>query len=161
MADWVRVGTNVGIGAGVGALDQIVQNKDDDRALARSLETPPDKLDLMSQYGTYFNYGVPVLAIAATVMGWLPRGYEDRIMVSASQLAGRRITWRYTKEKKQVGYPNYYVPYMAAGGGYHRNAALEQARQAQLAAARAAAARGGFPQSETEIPVVSGDEILA
>lgn len=161
MSDWMRIGTDVGIGAGVGALDQIVQNKDDDRALARSLETPADKLDLMSQYGTYFNYGVPVLAIAANVMGWLPRGYEDRIMVSASQLAGRRITWRYTKEKKQPGYPNY-VPYMAAGGGYHRNPALEQARQAQLAAAREAARRaGGIAQSETEIPVVSGDEILA
>lgn len=159
-ADWMRIGTNVAMGGAVGAIDQIVQNKDDERAAARFAQTPPDKLDLMSQYGTYLNYGLPLVAILADVMGWMPKGYEDRIMVSASQLAGRRITWRYTKEKKMPGYPNY-VAYLPAGGGYNRNAALEQQRAAQLAAARAAAARGGLPQSETEIPVVSGDEILA
>lgn len=161
MADWMKLATNVGFGAAVGAVDQIVQNKDDDRAAERFAQVPADKLDLMSQYGTYFNYGVPVLAILADVMGWLPRNWEEKILVSASQLAGRRITWRYTKESKMQGYPNYVpaTPYMPQ---YRpANAALEQQRQAQLMAARAAAGRGSFPQSETEIPVVVGEELLS
>ena len=153
-ADWTKLATNVGFGAAVGAVDQIVQNKDDDRAAERMAQVPADKLDLMSQYGTYFNYGVPLLAILADVMGWLPQNWEEKILVSSSQLAGRKLTWRYTKESKMPGYPNY-VPYMAASASqYHP--ALEQQRAAQLMAARAA--RG---QSEPGIQVVPGNEILA
>jgi hypothetical protein len=163
MADWMKLGVNVGFGAAVGAVDQYVQSKDTDRALARSKETGGAKLDLMSQYGTYLNYGVPLVAILADVMGWLPKNWEEKILVASGQLAGRHLAFRYTEEKYQTGYPNFSAvrAYMPAGGGYSRNAALEQQRQAQLAAARAAAGRGGFPQSETEIPVVVGENLLS
>jgi hypothetical protein len=165
MADWMKLGVNVGFGAAVGAVDQYVQSKDTDRAMARSKETGGAKLDLMSQYGTYLNYGVPLLAIVADVMGWLPKNWEEKILVSSGQLAGRHLAFRYTEEKYHKGFPNYdeaattaVRTYMPAGGGYSRNAALEQQRQAQLEAARR---RGANPQSETEIPIVRGDEILA
>ena len=153
-ADWMKLATNVGFGAAVGAVDQYVQTKDNDRAMERSKAT--DELDLMSQYGTYLNYGVPILAILADVMGWLPQNWEEKVLVASGQLAGRRLAFRYTEEKYQAGYPNYTAAraYMPAGGGYHP--ALEQQRAAQLMAARAA--RG---QSEPGIPVVSGNEILA
>lgn len=163
MSDWMKIGTSVGLGAAVGAVDQYVQSKDTDRAVARSKEPGGAKLDLMSQYGTYLNYGVPLLAIVADVMGWLPKNWEEKILVSSGQLAGRHLAFRYTEEKYQVGYPNYVAAraYMPAGGGYSHNPALEQQRLAQLMAARAAAGRGGFPQSETEIPVVVGEELLS
>jgi hypothetical protein len=159
MVDWTKIATNVGFGAAVGAVDQIVQNKDDDRAAARA--TGGDELDLMSQYSTYLNYGVPLVAIIAGAMNWLPRGWDERILVSASQLAGRKLAWRYTKESKTPGYPNY-TPVPATATQYRpANAALEQQRAAQLMAARAAAGMGGLPQTEPTIPVVTGSDILA
>ena len=161
-ADWMKLATNVGFGAAVGAVDQYVQSKDDDRAAARAAQLPAaDELDLLSQYGTYLNYGVPILAILADVMGWLPQNWEEKVLVASGQLAGRRLAFRYTEEKYQAGYPNYTAAraYMPAGGGYHP--ALEQQRMAQLMAARAAASRGGFPQTEPTVSVVTGDELLA
>lgn len=163
-ADWMKMGTGVGIGALVGAVDQYVQTMDNNRAAKK---TATDKLDVMSQYGTYLNYGVPILAIVADVMGFLPKNWEEKVLISAGQLAGRRLAFRYTEEKYLAGYPNYNATasrtaaYMPAGGGYNRNAALEQQRAAQFAAARAAAARGSVAQADLQIPVVSGDEILA
>jgi len=162
MVDWMKMATNVGFGAAVGAVDQYVQTKDNDRAMERSKAT--DELDLMSQYGTYLNYGVPILAILADVMGWLPKNWEEKILVASGQLAGRRLAFRYTEEKYQAGYPNYTAAraYMPSVPQYRpANAALEQQRAAQLMAARAAAGMGGLPQTEPTIPVVTGSDILA
>ena len=159
--NWTKLLEDLGCGAVVGAADQAAQRKDDDRAYEKSLSS--DKLDLASQYGTWLNYGVPVVGVLAYAMGWLPKGdWETRILTSMGQLAGRKLTWRYTEEKYSVGYPNYVVgtnPYMANANPYaNANAAamVEAQRRAALEQAR-----GRVSQTEPTIPVVPGNEILA
>lgn len=86
--DWVKVGTDVVTGGAIGAVDQVVQNADDKRGA----------IGLMSQYGTYLNYGVPILGILGTAMGWLRGDWATRIVLCGSQLAGRKVTHRFTKQ---------------------------------------------------------------
>lgn len=91
MVEWVRVGTNVVVGGAAGAVDQLVQNADDKRIAAK-----PD-LGIMSQYGTYLNYGVPILAILGTAVGFLKGEWATRGVLVGSQLAGRKVTKQVTK----------------------------------------------------------------
>lgn len=165
--EWMKVGMDVVTGAGVGAIDQVVQNLDDKRADEKSKLLPtPETLELMSQYGTYLNFGVPLLTIVATAMGWVRGEWATRLATSASQLAGRKIVHKFTKEKELPGYPSYVATYSRAPTAEWKRAGELEARRAQeLAAARAREAhRGGgaAPQiSEWEIPVISGGVILA
>jgi len=92
MVEWVKVGTDVAVGGGAGAVDQLVQNADDKRIAAK-----PD-LGMLSQYGTYFNYGVPILAILATAFGFLRGDWATRGVLVGSQLAGRKATYKLTKK---------------------------------------------------------------
>lgn len=85
--DWVKVGTDVAVGGIVGAADQFVQNADDKRGA----------VGMMSRYGTYLNYGVPILGILGTAMGWLRGEWATRVVLSGSQLAGRKVVHRFTK----------------------------------------------------------------
>ena len=89
--EWVKVGTDVVTSGAVGAVDQLVQNADDKRIAAK-----PD-LGMMAQYGTYLNYGVPIFSIVGVAMGWLKRDWATRAVLSGSQLAGRKVTRRFTK----------------------------------------------------------------
>ncbi|GAH80300.1 unnamed protein product [marine sediment metagenome] len=68
MIPWVKVGTDVGVGGIAGAADQLIQNQDDKRETEKGA-----KLPIMSQYGTYLNYGGGIAAILATAFG-LVRG---------------------------------------------------------------------------------------
>lgn len=85
--DWVKVGTDVVTGGAVGAVDQLVQNADDKRG----------EVGMMARYGTYLNYGVPILGILGTAMGWLRGDWATRVVLCGSQLAGRKVTYRFTK----------------------------------------------------------------
>ena len=93
MVEWVKVGTDVVVGGGAGAVDQLVQNWDDRRAE----EKAPEKLAVMAQAGTYYNYGVPILAILGAATGWLKGDWATRMVTAGSQLAGRKITKQVTK----------------------------------------------------------------
>ena len=86
-ANWVAVGTDVVVGGAVGAVDQVVQNADDKRG----------DVGMMARYGTYLNYGVPILGILGTAMGWLRGDWATRVVLCGSQLAGRKVTHRFTK----------------------------------------------------------------
>ena len=117
---WVKVGTDVAVGGGVGAVDQLLQNQDEKRAAA----APEGKLAIMKQYGTYFNYGVPILSILGVAFGFLKGDWGTRAVVAGSQLAGRKITKQVTKTAP------------AAYSSWQSNAAKT------VAAARARAGRG-------------------
>jgi hypothetical protein len=99
MTDWVKVGTDVVVGGGVGAVDQLLQNQDEKREAA----APNGKLAIMKQYGTYFNYGVPLLSILGVAFGFLRGDWATRAVVAGSQLAGRKVTKQVTK-KNAVAY---------------------------------------------------------
>lgn len=121
--EWVKVGTNVVVGGGVGAVDQLVQNADDKRIAEK-----PD-LGIMSQYGTYFNYGVPILTILGTAFGLLTGDWATRAVTAGSQLAGRKVTKQVTKKA---------VPWT----GWSRERQLEAARKAAEAKAKRGAGTG-------------------
>lgn len=91
MAEWMKVGTDVVVGGGAGAIDQLLQNQDN----KRMAEKPG--LSMMSQYGTYYNYGVPILAILGSAFGFLKGTWATRFIVAGSQLAGRKVALKVTK----------------------------------------------------------------
>jgi len=130
MADWVKIGTNVVVGGGLGAIDQAVQNQDEKREAEAG-----EKLPVMKQYGTYFNYGLPIAAIFATAFGALRGEWATRLLVAGSMLAGRKGTWQLTKRKA---------------------ASVSWKRVAQTEAQRIAALRGG---TGTPAPAGVGLEI--
>jgi hypothetical protein len=55
-----------------------------------------------SRFGTYFNYGVPILAILGTAMGWLKGDWATRITTAGSQLAGREATHAATIKARPI-----------------------------------------------------------
>lgn len=152
--EWVKVGTNVLVGGGVGAGDQLIQNWDRDRAEKKA----PEKLGIMAQAGTYYNYGIPILAILGTAFGFLKGEWATRLITAGSTLAGRKVTYQVTK-------PEGALPYTR----WTHNRALEAQRQAEarrLAEARARAkGEGGIPQvggeiSPIGIPVITNETVL-
>jgi len=86
MLNWTKVATDVGIGGGAGAVDQLVQNADDKRDVG-----------MMSKYGTYYNYGVPILAILGTAFNYIRGDMATRLVTVGAQLAGRKVTHQVTK----------------------------------------------------------------
>jgi hypothetical protein len=95
VADWKKIGMGVGIGAVAGAADQLIQNYDENRGMkARAAGTlaATAKLPIMKQFGTYYNYGVPLLAVVATAMGWVKDDLALSLVTAGGQLAGRKVT---------------------------------------------------------------------
>jgi hypothetical protein len=129
--DWMKTGEDLGVGAVVGALDQWVQNKDDDRAKTKFTESPPGSLSMQSQYGTYLNFGLPILDVVAVAMGWLKGDWASRMTTISGQLVGRKIVHKFTNEKKLKGYPgsDNSVGYSPSNAGYERARAEERRRQ--------------------------------
>lgn len=152
MAEWMKVGTDVVTGGAAGAVDQLLQNQDDKRAAEKL--AAGEKLGIMGQYGTYLNYGVPLLAVVATAMGWLKGDWISRAVTAGSVLAGRKVTWQFTKRKEVPGYALHWQ----RARELEQQRQLEAAKQAAEARARAGGARGQI--SEWEIPIISGGAIL-
>ncbi|MBA7466248.1 hypothetical protein ES707_01425 [subsurface metagenome] len=128
MTDWVKVGTDVVVGGGVGAVDQLLQNQDDKRAAA----APNGKLSVLKQYGTYYNYGVPLLSVLGVAFGFLRGDWATRAVVAGSQLAGRKVTKQVTKKAP------------AAYSSWQSNPAAKAAAAAE-ARRRAMGGGGGAP----------------
>lgn len=148
MVDWIKVGTSVGIGAGIGAADQLIQNWDEKREAEAGV-----KLPVYKQAGTYFNYGFPIGAVIAAAFGFLKGEMATRLITAGSVLAGRKGTWYVTKRRGVAWTP------------WTRSRALEEQRK--QAAARAAAEAGKKaprPQvgtgNELTIPVMEEEAIL-
>jgi hypothetical protein len=138
----MKVGSDVVVGGGGGVLDQVVQNADQKRE-----EEKGEKLSIMSQYGTYYNYGVPILAILGATFGFLKGDWATRFITMGSTLAGRKVTWQITKRGEGAS------PWMRGRSGAQRNTAELRAREA-----RARAQIG--TENAMAIPVVSEQEML-
>ncbi len=89
--EWVTVGMDVGVGGIAGVGDQFIQNQDDNREAAAGA-----KLPILKRYGTYYNYGVPLLAIFGTAFGFLKGDMATRLVTAGAQLAGRKVTHQMT-----------------------------------------------------------------
>lgn len=151
MTEWMKVGMDVVTGGAVGVFDQVVQNQDDKRAAALPAG---ETLGVMRQFGTYYNYGVPLLAIVANAMGWLKGDWASRLTTAGSVLAGRKVTWQFTKRKELPGYAFTRVGNTSEIEAARREAARRRAEEL----ARAGGHRGQI--SEFEIPIIAGGNIL-
>jgi len=112
MVEWVNVGTNVAVGGGAGAIDQVVQNQDEKRETDKGA-----KLPIASQYGTYYNYGIPILSVLGVAFGFLKGDWADRLVTVGSTLAGRKATWHITKRERVVAYSRWQKKPGGGGGG--------------------------------------------
>lgn len=142
MVEWVKVGTNVVVGGALGAGDQLIQNADDKRIAEK-----PD-LGIMAQYGTYYNYGIPILAIFGTAFGFLKGDWATRMVTAGSTLAGRKLTKQIAKGGA--------VPYTR----WTRERQLEAARQRALTAAGGGARAQVGVVNELTIPIISDETML-
>lgn len=142
MVRWIKVGTDVAVGGAVGVVDQLVQKKDEERMAEK-----PD-MGMISQYSTYYNYGVPILAILGVAFNMLKGDWATRAVVAGSQLAGRKVTKKIT-EKGSVPYTN-----------WSRQNQLEAARQRALVGARGARTQLNTGIPGQTIPVVAGETML-
>ena len=113
--DWVKMGTGAVAGGAAGAVDQVVQNRDDkeeDRRHKLPAPTatapspgylkPTEKLPMLSRYGTYYNYGVPLLAVGAVAMGALKGDMALMALTAGGQLAGRQLTHSVTVKARPI-----------------------------------------------------------
>ena len=96
MTNFVKVGSDVGVGAAAGVIDQLAQNWDNKRE-----EESGEKLTVFKQAGTYVNYGVPLAALALTVFG-MDNEWTSRALIAGSTMAGRKATYQMTKQSSAV-----------------------------------------------------------
>ncbi|MBA7635588.1 hypothetical protein ES703_43192 [subsurface metagenome] len=115
---WVKVGTNVVIGGVAGVGDQLIQNWDDDREKEKG-----EKLGIMAQGGTYYNYGIPILAIIGSAFNFLRGDMAMRVITAGSTLAGRKATWHVTKRERVVAYRKWSK--QGGGGGSRAGVGIE------------------------------------
>jgi len=76
MANWVKIGTDVAVGGGAGALGEFVSEKD-----------KPGE-DWYKQPSIYYKYGFPIAAILLAAFGILRGDWETRLITAGSTLAG-------------------------------------------------------------------------
>jgi len=108
--DWVKLGTGGGAGLVAGFVDQSVQNRDDkeeDRRHKLAATEPhflkPDaKLPMTSRYGTYYNYGVPLVGVGAVAIGALKGDTALIALTVGGQLAGRELTHSMTVKPRPI-----------------------------------------------------------
>jgi len=112
MVNLVKTGTDVVVGGAAGAIDQVVQNADEKREADKGA-----KLPIMSQYGTYYNYGIPILAVFGAAFNWLRGDMATRVITAGSTIAGRKATWAITKKDRVVTYRKYNRNPGGGGGG--------------------------------------------
>lgn len=113
MADWMKVGTDFGVGAIGGVIDQVVQNADNKREKdARALPTTdagylaPDKkqLPMIKQVGTYVDYGVALLSVVGAGMGLVKGDMATRLVTVGGAMAGRKLTGQVTAKEPAKRY---------------------------------------------------------
>lgn len=117
MANWKAVGIDMGTGAAAGVIDEIINKKDIDRLPdynAKSGQAAVTQIPWQKRIGTYYSYGVPLLAVGAIAMNKLPGVWATRLAVVGGQLAGRQAT-KATLNKMAIGStpskaPVYYKP---------------------------------------------------
>ena len=107
MANWVKVGTDFIAGGVAGVADQLLQNQDDKRMV--TAVAAGKKLNAFAQYGTYFNYGVPALAVVGIGMGMIKGDWATRAAVIAGQLVGRKGTHAATNRGSTTVAPRYWI----------------------------------------------------
>lgn len=89
MSNWTKMGTDVGVGAAGGVASKLAGDYD----VSREAKLPAgQKLSFLSRIGNYVDYGVPLLAVIGSAVGFLRDPWETRLLVMGGTLAGRNAT---------------------------------------------------------------------
>jgi hypothetical protein len=92
--NWTDAGISLVSGGAAGAVDQMIQNRDAKYERTQAAAGAP--ISLWSEYGTWFNYGVPVLSLVGIGTGYLKGNWATRLATIGGELAGRKITYKAT-----------------------------------------------------------------
>lgn len=115
--NWVKVGTDVAVGGGAGALGEYVSEKD------KAGE------DWYKQPSTYYKYGFPLVAILLAAFGIIRGEWETRLITAGATVGGG-------KAYKQI-------KAASAPAGYHGWSKADELRRQREEARRRQAERGG------------------
>lgn len=106
MPNWVEVGTGLGVGGVGGALDQLVQNRDEKQR--RTDAAAGRAISMWKEFGTYYNYGVPLAVVIAAATNTIrSTRWLDRLTTLGGALAGRKITAQVTKAEQSAPWRPY------------------------------------------------------
>ncbi len=103
--NWVKVGTSAMVGGAAGVIDELVQNQDnatEDAQHKAGTLAANKKLPMFSQWGTYFNYGVPLAAVVGVAAGLLKDDLAIMGLTAGFQLAGRKGTHAVTAKVRPI-----------------------------------------------------------
>lgn len=124
----------VGVAAGLGSY--FVDKKDAERAALLAAKTPPEKLSVVKQYGTWYHYAIPGIATVLSLLNVVKGDWQTRLICVGYTLAGRKAP-----EQIEVATAE------PAGRNSAERAIAEAKRRAQIQAqARAALAGAGSRQ---------------
>ena len=88
MARYTKLGTDLVVGGVGGVANKVVEDWDGKRATA----APGGKLTFFQRGSTYLNFGVPLLGIVGSLVGFLHGDWETRAITVGGVLAGREAT---------------------------------------------------------------------
>jgi len=95
--EWQKIGLDVGVGGVAGLADQLDQNNDEKRATEYAVAKPGKSIPIYQQFGTWLNYAVPAAIVLGVGMGYVRGDMATRLATAGGQLAGRKLTHRFTK----------------------------------------------------------------
>ena len=87
MARWMKVGTDLVVGGAAGSVSKLCEDWDADREVKEG-----KKLALLAKGSTYVDYGIPLLSLVGSLVGFLKGDWETRALSIGGTLAGRRVT---------------------------------------------------------------------
>ena len=98
MTNWTKVAMDVGTGAGLGIADGLINDYDEKRATDQGVT----KLPIAKQASTYWDYGLPVLAVFLTAFKVLDGDWARRIITGASVMGARKGVEQVRKKTEEV-----------------------------------------------------------
>ncbi len=108
MAQWTEIAKSGATGLVAGAVDQLITNKDE--KAKRDAAAAGTSLSIWKQFGTYFNYGLPIGIVVACATNAVKGVWADRLVTVAGQLVGRKVTAQVTKAEQAAPWRQYSAP---------------------------------------------------
>jgi len=112
MANWTKVGMDMGVGVVFGAGDQFVSNMDAKRDSDFMAANAGKHLSMLKKIGTYVSFGIPIAAVGAVAFNALRGDWATRVLTASGSLLGRGGVAKITDK-------NYRNLYSAAPYQYH------------------------------------------
>lgn len=110
MTDWMKVGADLAVGGVGGVASKMVEDWDADREVKAG-----KALGFFEEAGNYVDYGIPILGVIASALGYMGGDWETRVLTMGGTLAGRRATGQF-KAKATTPYTSRWVPVTQSPG---------------------------------------------